>query len=375
MLCFSISISFVPGNIYVVFTFAILCWLLLPHNKYWNKQCLYLLLFSIAYALIPLLNHTAKNSVVFLIYLLIPVAFYRFGRCYTSILKTDSERLSVLILILSSFLLFFFILVLKDIAIVGFINQTRQLLGDVGNDQTVRAATLYGLMSSAGLGCIAALYLKNIKNLHKLLLISISIFCLLAIVHLINRTGIVVLGLSLIMGYIISPNFKMNKLFPFILFLLLLGIIAIKTDLISDTVIEAYNSRETGGSGNTASAGGRVELWETALINLFTHPFGWNSQYAHNLWLDIARIGGIVAFIPFCFVTKRFASDWLRTARTKKTGFSFIILIITFSMLINSAVEPVIEGSIIFFSLEMMFWGILRSLIVENKIERIGKQH
>lgn len=367
MLCFALSISFVPGNIYVFFFYAIMCWLFLAHDKYWNKQCLFLLVFSFAYAFIPLLNHSAKNNTVFLIYLLIPVAFYRFGRSFVDIFKTEKERLSVFIIILLSYLCPFFILVFKDIALVGFINQTRELLGESGQEQTVRAATLYGLMSSTGLGCITVIYVKNINIIHKFFFFAISCLCLLAVVHLINRTGIIILIFSLFIGYLLSSKFKLSRFFLFLLLFFLFIILILETGLISEEIFEAYNARETGASGNAASAGGRTALWEYALENLFVSPFGWKSEYAHNLWLDIARVAGLLAFIPFCFVTIRFFADWLRVARKKAVGFNYIVLLVSFSMLINSAVEPVIEGSIIFFSLEMMIWGMLRSLAYDVK--------
>ena len=89
-------------------------------------------------------------------------------------------------------------------------------------------------------------------------------------------------------------------------------------------------------------------------------PLGWKLEsYAHNLWLDIARVGGWLAFFPFVKATIAYMMKVKTTLRNGgENGTLMLLLSVNVAMLLNASVEPVIDGSFMFFSLLMLVWGM-----------------
>lgn len=88
------------------------------------------------------------------------------------------------------------------------------------------------------------------------------------------------------------------------------------------------------------------------------------------MWLDIARVAGLLAFIPFLIATILHGKNLLKLFRNRYiTNFTAIIISINVAMLLSSFVEPVIEGSLLLFCILMMIWGITKSLAMENKLK------
>lgn len=152
------------NNIYLLFGFSALCWITIPQKKWWDGMSISLFIFSVFYGLMIIMHGKVNSNFNLFSYMIAPVAFYRFGRWSMNIFKEDKSRQKFLIFSMLLYLGYFFLLTFKDIAIVGIVNPTRVLLGDVGNDHAM-AATLYGLMASVEIGCIAAIFVKKRKFL------------------------------------------------------------------------------------------------------------------------------------------------------------------------------------------------------------------
>ena len=103
-----------------------------------------------------------------------------------------------------------FLLTLQDIILVGIINETRVMLGDLGDDNTL-AATLYGLMSSVGIGCIAALFMKGENFLFRIGYIILALLSMMVVIHLINRTGIIIFFACIIAAFSISTKMDVHR--------------------------------------------------------------------------------------------------------------------------------------------------------------------
>ena len=355
-----------PNNIYLLFLFSVLCWGILPIKKWWDAISIGLLFFSLFYAIMEWMNDEIGSGFIFLSHLVAPVAFYRFGRWVMTVFRDNTCRLRFLFISILCYMLPLFLLTLQDIILVGIINETRVMLGDLGDDNTL-AATLYGLMSSVGIGCIAALFMKGENFLFRIGYIILALLSMMVVIHLINRTGIIIFFACIIAAFSISTKMKFSKIIPAIFLLCLLTFIILKTGLISTDVIDAYANRENSSTASSTEFGGRSVIWADAISKLFTHPFGWERvRYAHNLWLDIARISGWLALFPFVIVSFVFFKNILKILRRKLGGFEILIVTILVSMFLNSCVEPVIDGSMLFFSLLLMFNGIAKTLSSET---------
>ena len=312
------------------------------------------------------MNDEIGSGFIILSHLVAPVAFYRFGRWLMTLFYDNTDRLRFVFFSILCYLLPLLLLTLQDILLVGIINETRVMLNDLGRDNTL-AATLYGLMSSVGIGCIAAIFMKQEKPFLKIGYITLSLLSMMVVIHLVNRTGVIIFFASIIVSFFISTRMRLSQIIPALFIVCLLTFIIFKSGLISPDVIDAYANREISSAASATEFGGRSVIWADALRKLFSNPFGWERvRYAHNLWLDIARVGGWLALFPFVIVSLVFFKNIIKILIRKSECFDILIITILFSMFLNSCVEPVIDGSMLFFSLLLMFNGMAKNLSAET---------
>lgn len=356
-----------PDNIYLLCVFSVTCWIFLPSNKWWDGICRSLFVFSVLYGLMEILNGKSQSGFILISHFISPVAFYRFGRWLLWLFNDETVRFKMLFAATLCYLTPLFIMTAQDMAVTGFINESRIVLYDVINGTTM-AATLYGLMASVGIGCIAVLFTKQTSLLEKISFLIISILSLLTTVHLVNRTGLVILVSCILFSFAYTTRFKLSRMFFSIIVVLLLLCIIYNTGLISDEVVEAYINRESDSVTDSKELGGRTVFLLSNLSSLFSSPFGWESDhYAHNLWIDLAKIGGWGSLFAFLVATKNIIKNFFKIACMEYNSFRAVTLSIMLAMFFNASVEPVIEGSMLYFSIFMMFWGILKAEIFECK--------
>ena len=174
---------------------------------------------------------------------------------------------------------------------------------------------------------------------------------------MVNRTGIVILGVCVLFSFLYSTKFQISQTIYAILVILAIVVAARYSGVIGEDVVDAYLNREDG----TEDLGGRSELWSKNLHILFTEPFGWyREKYAHNLWLDLAAVGGWLALIPFLIATFKAIGCFFKIFRQQATPLNLILLSSFVSMFLGAMVEPVIEGSLLFFAMLIMNWGMLK---------------
>ena len=360
------------NNIYLLFGFSVLCWIFIPQKKWWDNLTVSLLLFSLFYGFMIIMNGKVNSNFNLFSYMIAPVAFYRFGRWSMNIFKEEKSRQKFLMFSIFLYLLYFLILTFKDISLVGIVNPTRVLLGDLGDDHA-KAATLYGLMASVGIGCICVVFAKKENFGLRMGFIALALLAMLGVIHLVNRTGVAIFVICIVFSFFISTKFNIPKMFGALFVLLILVFVVLQIGLVDQNVLDAYAQREEMGTYDASSMGGRSGMWVSAVGDMFVNPFGWKPigyTFAHNMWLDIARVSGLLAFIPFLASTILHCNNLLKLLRNKYlTNFAVVILSINMAMLLSSFVEPVIEGSLLFFCLLMMIWGITKSLAMENKLK------
>lgn len=357
--------TLLPQNIYILVSFSFLIILLLPYNKWWDSSAIGLIIFSIFYTLMAIMGGCIKSGFITMATLISPVAFYRLGYYLMDNYKQEIERYRLLFLIVVSFLLNTYILTIIDISIVGIVNEDRALLGT--STENALAATYYGLISSVGIGCIAACFSRSISILNRLLFFVIVFLSLLTVIHLVNRAGLIVFGTCLLLSILIFYWKKPVKLLLTLLSFLALTFALFRLGLVSDVIIQAYEHRGDIQGFEAMTAGGRTERWLIYLADLFQNPLGWKQDlYAHNLWLDMARVGGWFAFLPFTMVTIVCVKKLIFLFRYTNSSFTVVVLILNIAILLSSFIEPVLDASVLYFSLMMCFWGMISSLYKEN---------
>ena len=347
-------------NLYLLYFFAVLCWIIIPYKKWWDGISIPLLSFSVFYAGIVLYKGENPGWSFIFSMLFAPTAFYRLGCFLMKHIQDEMQRQKTLLLIVGAYLFPLFLLTAQDIALTGLINDSRQMLMDLGNDDSM-AATLYGLMASAGIGFVGTIFIKQQNKWLKVAFILVAVLSLLSVIHLVNRTGLVICAACLLAGFALSTRMNVSKMLPILLVIIVVGVFLSETGILGGDVSDAYADRDDrNDDANSANAGGRSELWLDAIGNLFVSPLGWKlDRYAHNLWLDIARVVGWLAFFPFVKATIAYMMKVKTILRNGgENGTLMLLLSVNVAMLLNAAVEPVIDGSPLFFSLLMMIWGM-----------------
>lgn len=358
--------SLFPQNIYILDLFAIATFLMLPANKWWNRGTAALLLFSIFYAIMIILGGHMNSVFLTISYLIAPVAFYRFGHYALSVFKEENARFKFLFYAVFAYLVHLFIINYIDISIVGIVNEDRTFLG-MGQDKDALSATLYGLMASVGIGCVATLFASESKVLTRILFLVLVVSSMLVVVHLVNRGGLVVFAITLLLSIFVYCWKNKIKLVTTILFFLILALSLFYLDVISNDILMAYNQRHDIQGYETMTAGGRTELWQISIRNLLSNPLGWEQKsYAHNLFLDLARLGGWISLLPFLAAAIMTLKRMSYILKFSSSSFSKTLVVLNIALLIASSIEPVIEGSMLYFSLMMMFWGMIDIISTER---------
>lgn len=351
-----------PKNIYLLVLFSILTYVILPIKKWWDSTALILFVFSLFYSMMSVMTDQFGSGFTLIAILTSPVGLYRFGQWLMYTFYEDKIRQKLFLFIISAYLLPLFILTFKDVALVGIVNVSRVMMGDLDSGESL-AATLYGMMSSIGIACVASLVAKNQSFAIRFLYIILSLLSLFVVIHLVNRTGLIVFAICLFTSLIFSTNMRLSKIISSLIIIAILAVVVVKIGIIGEDIISAYMNREMSAASDATQLGGRSDIWADAIHQLTTHPLGWERvRYAHNLWLDIARVGGWLALLFFIIPTFKWVGNCFRLIRKSMTPFLLLILSMNIAMFLSSFVEPVIEGSMLFFSLFMMIWGVTEGI-------------
>lgn len=363
--------SLIQQNIYILVFYSLLLWALLPFKKWWRVDTCALLLFTFFYTFMSIFGDQTQSGFVTISYIVTPVAFYRLGYYLMTEYTAEIERFRLLLLIGVTYLLNLFILTIADVSIVGIVNDARTFTG-VSADSDTLSATLYGLMASLGIGCIGAAFSRNIKPIMRLCFFLLVGLSLLTVVHLVNRGGLIILICSLFITILLRNKKEKAKIVIYLGLLLTIGVFVLHSDMLNHDILMAYEQRNNVGGYEATTIGGRTELWITSFNNMLTHPLGWTQKsYAHNLWLDLAKVGGWFSLAPFLIVTIMLFKNILKCLKKHYSSFHSAIIVLNVAMLLAASIEPVIEGSMLFFSLLMLVWGMTASISKEQRYLKI----
>lgn len=343
--------------------------------KLLDKNVLYLFLFGALYHFIATYRTDAINTSLlsFLPDVFLPAVMYLVGKGVSSKYQSADIR---------TFFLFFIMLFFSIIPIISILEQV-MADGFVG----IRALYLIwdkdALISATGLGAyfsinMAAIALLNAPKSNKLqkrisfLVILLFVLSLISVLRLGNRTQLVIAGAAIVLSYIL--NFKkmsnLSRALQFIIFGVVIGYVVYLFASQSE-LIYFYEDRLDQTENSIAGAGGRLERWQLALESIVTDPWGWNLSrfgYAHNLWLDVTRVSGIIALLPLVLFTVSSFKLFLKSLKRVKTKkfLSTFIFVFFISIGLMFFVEPIMEGMYLLFFVFCLFVGFLAGVASNN---------
>lgn len=365
LLCVCLILNHRFGYITLVGIFSILVFIFVSINTSIDKTGFLLITYCVTYLGISSLNGFNYNASTLVLYGLAPIFFYQFGKYITIKCRVESQLLLVLYFIILCYSIDIFVVTAKTIITTGLlINPARTFSFTKDYDMSI-AATGIGLNMSIGMVGLPMFFLiknKWIKTLYLLLFVG----SLLTTVHLLNRTGIFVAAFCFVgvIGYYSRHNIK--AFLGYSALILVVIIVLFKTGIINEELLDFYRERNE----DLSTMGTRTERWQTALSYLFTNPFGWTRRgetyFIHNMWLDVARISGIV---PFCLLVWFAVTSFLRSFKLIKrynNSLSYLLLGLNICFFASCFVEPIYGGT--HFMLYCLLWGFQNGLYTNKQL-------
>lgn len=343
----------------VVFSILVLFGLGIRSKK---DLCFYLIvLFCFLYVTIVLLNHVTTTFSELVGLLFAPAAYYLLGQSIVSKRKRDSEISSFLLLIVLSTCSYLYVSSIIDIRATGLINPLRDL--SEGTGESFGAATLLGVLASIGFAGVSYNICNHriISSLKSVLFLACSLLSLITVIHLLNRTGLVVLAVTVIIVSLYAQEFKIRKIIPALFCLIVIFAILYYLGYFQNEIVDAYIQRGSE-EGNLETANGRFDRWWAACHYMFEYPFGWSTEpfakYCHSLWFDTARVAGLVPFTVLVIITVCVFRSFIKMIRIKRNTSIGLFLGFNVCMLLSASMEPILEGASTYFCLLALLWGM-----------------
>ena len=347
------------GFITIVSLFSILVLILIPCGRYLDLMGKWIITFSAVYCLVGKSTGFISDFSTFFALSIPLFFFYCFGSYVQETLQSRKQVLNFLLITLALYSFEIYSTVIHSIIETrSVVNDTR--LFNFGGDESRRmTATLVGLGASLGFaGLPMALMIKESK-ITRLLYLLVFICSLLTTIHLVNRTGLVVGFATMLATSLYYYRSNNKKILIAVAFCIALLLFRTYTDVIDQEVVDAYTERN---ESDLSTGGGRIERWNYAIGQLFSHPFGWaenngtTKSFVHNMWLDIAKVTGIFPFFFLVIPTFLSIKALIQLIHRKQDIIVALFVSLNICFFLSCFVEPVYGGLHLF--LYVMVWGM-----------------
>lgn len=380
--------NFMNKGVYLSFIFLpYLIWHFIykEHSKRFLVMSSLLFIFSIYYAVTVKLFGYIESWIVFSGYLFSPIAMYFLGYVFIKKNKTEKTTYYMIYVTIVSAALFGALCLYKTITSFGNLEVASRALNgrlviSIWGENLISATGLNTFVSlGIALAPIAFLKKKGVKHskLSRFSLIILSLISMYTSIQLGNRTGILILLVSILSVFIYTTKFSLKKSRTLLLMLFLgaVGITVFNLNIlgVKDTWESTLLSQRLQESSATDDP--RFLAWEEAFWGVFAHPLGGREThlslpFAHNLWLDVGYDAGLIPFIILVifsimggFSVKKFLTYDHPVILKGLIISSFTAFLITFFL------EPIMQGWFYYFTVFCLFLGIIHKHIYINESE------
>lgn len=351
---------------YVYFGFTLILFIYAAFGKmrkYYDRTVTYLLLFALFYTLFYPYFDFAKAIRMFLC----PPLFYMYGRYLVARCGYNKDILipAVILMIVSiSFPLWWAVI---SNMFQGNIVSTTSIEGarwlTTWGQSKMAAATLYGLIASFGLcGIGISLMMKaELKDMNRWAFLICGICSVLSVLYLINRGGLVIVLVGIVMAIFYRSHGNVGKLILFAAFVFIIFALFFSENILPSEFAESYAERES-----VMEGGNRTWRWFDAIKRMFYMPFGWVADnsvpyvHVHNMWLDIARDAGILPFILFLLPTIQSVKSGMKLIKEKDNNVCLCLITLYACVFLAYFIEPVLESNIFHIMLFTWLWGVMK---------------
>lgn len=389
---FILMLGFMPMMLgdYAVYALVLMLPLMWAHGflKFTENSVICLvfgLFFGFAYRMhedIPL------SSLV--MYCLFPFVAYQSGQYMFKRFKSTDSFLVLFAVLTVCMALHAIILCTQDYLETGnIVNVTRTIgfdedVWDKDAEAEGLGATNMGVLVSILLGTFGIILVRaysGAESIVKIIAVAGGILGLYVTVHLLNRTGLIIIVLSVMVGFTRPPLSAVKVgigLLTVTIICSLLFLILRNSELLQ-MAMDGYADRNSVVGYGIGSAGGRTDRWAAALAQIPMTPFGsaklefpGETSYAHNMWLDTFIIGGWIPGVLLIVMTVRYLKRFYKVIRYKVLDRfqTTYVLLVGSVMIIQSMVEPILQSNFPYFCLLLFFWAFVNDLSYSDIAEK-----
>ncbi len=363
LICSILCIGMLPMwvNGYCMYVLILLLPVVLFNYQRLDPPCCLLILFSIVYVMARLFNGAqyAPSGLIFDIFY--PFISYQVAGLLVRRFAFKQSSIVLIALMIICLGLPAIVANVRDAASGELINMYRLVTSETGD--VTRSATGFGMMLAPLIGCFGLILIRTSTQLDskiKILLFAGSVLALFSTIHLLNRTGLVLGLVSVVLALALPPSSMKKMLYCVTICVVIVCALAfvLGNSTFIDDAIRLYEARDQG-TGSAGSYGGRDAMWAGGLAQIFSIPQGTEQgiisiqkNYAHNMWIDAGIKGGLLCFIMLICFTIIYVVNLYRFFITPHfTRFERnFLLILGMIMLLQMGVEPVIDG------VPQLFW-------------------
>lgn len=353
------------GSISLLSLFCVLVMFIVPLHRYIDSIAGLLVVFTIAFTTIGIATGFVASVPMAIAYFIPSIFFYCLGRYIVDIIDYREQLLWLLLIIIALYLFEIYISVFQTIASSGSIINTSRLFYFRGDEGRQLTATLVGLGVSLGFVGLPMSIIYKGSKLVRILYLFLFLCSLITTIHLVNRTGIFICICTLFATFLYYYRFSLSKILWGVIICTVLYLLLSKLGVISHDVFEAYAARN---DADLVTGGDRTGRWTHAFQHLLTSPLGWaenngtTEYYVHNMWLDIAKVTGLLPFILLLICTIVSFRTLFNLLTIRKEIVIALLLSLNICFFLSCFVEPVYGG--LHFFLYVMIWGIQKQYLV-----------
>lgn len=346
----------------------ILIWYPLEFLKI-NRTEIILILFGITYVIFASFNIQIRIPIIYA-FTLLPLIIFKIGKLSIGLFRTEKNIFLSLFIVLFALSFLFSYSVLIDYLNEG-VKATRSIEIKFRNrsaEVLELNATLVGLHIVPLMSFLPLYFFQKKGELTKYFFVGsfLTISAIMVTIVTATRTPIIILGILLLINiyYGLKKVKNSNKRVILVLFSAIIYSVS-RFDLANIELTSFLYERLT--SDDLTAAGSRTEMWLLGLENIFKYPLGGEIlyiNYFHNLWLDLRYEAGVVPMILLILFSHSITYSCLKVVMSElytsqfKSFIGSVYLVIFLTMFM----EPVIQGSFVFFLHYIFFGGVLIGL-------------
>ena len=355
-----LSITFVNWHGYwYVFAILPIVYALLFNEvyRYFDKAAVILFLFGAWYSVFA----TKLSFNEYVTFMSIYPMLYLIGK-HIGISEKEDGLVNILFIVAISMAAMYLYSISVDIAKNGFYSDSRNIeIEGRGSNEEISATGIYShLMLLTTF--IAALFMR-VPWRNKLIYAISAISAFAASIRIQSRTAVIILAMVVVLSLLI--NFRTMVRRNFIMVIFSLGALLFASNYVLTHYEEELGVLERFHDDDVESGGYRTELAMDVVNKVTESPWGGleHMPYAHNMWLDCARVSGIVPLLILLLITALYIHSLWRVYRLRNgdDGYNGIMVIIGAALLVYMNVEPILEGAPLVFAFFVIFLGVLRA--------------